>query len=387
VVLIAQGDQNQRLLLADPRSRTIVESFEHESKQFGYNGITEQFNPQYASAFMDITRRIKAHSNCVGFVLNIWNPWDEVVWQRWLDLIDSLVARDVPVFVIDHAANLIVPDSLAQQKNLKILRIAGLRSGEMVGEFLFRQGHRSVAFISPYLNLDWAQHRLSGLRQFFMRYAPAGANVEIHGHHELENQHDLVVALLNRDAHSIGNIYRGRLTGAQTGALLASLDEERRISLAARLAIDPIAHTLQPIAQSLASVAETPYDVETFTGIQDKILATMSTDALKLYLRPLFAQVLDKSKATAWICSDEVTAYSALSFLRRGKKRVPEEIALVGFENNPDSVSYQLTTYDFNMRGIVQKALLAMTDKKVMSKMSRVSEVEGFVVERRTTRR
>jgi DNA-binding LacI/PurR family transcriptional regulator len=108
---------------------------------------------------------------------------------------------------------------------------------------------------------------------------------------------------------------------------------------------------------------------------------------MAIYLRRLFESVLQKSDATAWVCSSDQVALAALAFLKTKKEAVPSEISVLGFDNGQDAYENQLSTYDFGFTGMAQQAMLMIMDEKSLKRRPVISEAEGFVVERRTTRR
>jgi DNA-binding LacI/PurR family transcriptional regulator len=112
-----------------------------------------------------------------------------------------------------------------------------------------------------------------------------------------------------------------------------------------------------------------------------------SNTAIQGYLAGFFEKVLAAAQATAWVCSDDKTAVGALAFLKARGKKVPAQISLIGFNNWPDERELQISAFDFNMNGMAQEALRLIVDKKSLAEAPAVREMEGYVVERRTTRR
>jgi DNA-binding LacI/PurR family transcriptional regulator len=103
------------------------------------------------------------------------------------------------------------------------------------------------------------------------------------------------------------------------------------------------------------------------------------------YLATFLDGILRRSAATAWVCADDMTAIGAASFLRSRGKRVPEDISVIGFDNFRESHEHQVSTFDFNMNGMVQQAMLMIMDEAALRSRPAISEVDGYVVERRTT--
>jgi len=97
-------------------------------------------------------------------------------------------------------------------------------------------------------------------------------------------------------------------------------------------------------------------------GLTDSFLANglnpfLYMRRLQYQLAPVFAKVLAERHHTAWVGLSDSCARTALYFLRDQGARVPEEISVVGFDNDSESFADGLTTYDFNMAGVVQAML------------------------------
>ena len=137
----------------------------------------------------------------------------------------------------------------------------------------------------------------------------------------------------------------------------------------------------------MAKLSLTKHEPKSYDEMFEFLLHIASVSAAAIYLRPFLENVIKNSAATAWVCSDEIVSTNAFHVLTKGGKRIPEDIAVVGFENWRYSHEHQLTAYDFNMNGIVQQALLMIMDEKYLKSKRIVSEVDGYLIERRTTRR
>jgi DNA-binding LacI/PurR family transcriptional regulator len=70
-------------------------------------------------------------------------------------------------------------------------------------------------------------------------------------------------------------------------------------------------------------------------------------------MRPLFDKVLRSGGYTAWVGLNDACARAALHFLREKGVRVPETLSVVGCDNDSEAFADGLSTYDFNMPGVV----------------------------------
>jgi DNA-binding LacI/PurR family transcriptional regulator len=69
-----------------------------------------------------------------------------------------------------------------------------------------------------------------------------------------------------------------------------------------------------------------------------------------------FKAIADRS-ITAWICANDEIAIPALNYLSSCKIKVPDEIAVIGFDNHPFAFEAGLSSFDFDIPNIIRQAL------------------------------
>jgi DNA-binding LacI/PurR family transcriptional regulator len=101
------------------------------------------------------------------------------------------------------------------------------------------------------------------------------------------------------------------------------------------------------------------------------------------------AHVLDglsrEPRITAWVCLNDDIASVALRYLQRRRRRVPEDVSVVGFDNRHIAARMNLTSYDFGFdkMGHLAVGCLAGQGRAAAQLVSRVT-VEGDLVVRAT---
>jgi DNA-binding LacI/PurR family transcriptional regulator/DNA-binding transcriptional regulator YhcF (GntR family) len=386
IVLFTSGDRERGLFLNEHRTQTVVETFERECRRLGFEGVIESYDESTPSCLLQASTFIKGIRDPAGFMVNIWNPWDSTQLKRWFDLFQSMIDGERPVVVLDQATDITFSAPLLRSRFFRVLRIAGVRAGEMVARELIREGHTRVAYLSSYFNQSWSKDRYAGLSAFFRNHGGPRSVVEPFAQNDLTGPDDLVVALLGLDKEQIRNAYHGISTPEFIKNLLEKIDQPEIIRAAQQMRNDPVARTIRPVVHTMAGMAGSAPDPQTFFSIQLALLHIADHSTLAQYQRALFERVAAESTATAWVCSDETTALAALMFLRKRGVGVPDDISVIGFENRPESQKHQLSTYDFDIPGMVQQALQMILDKKELKNRRVISEVDGCVVKRRTTR-
>jgi DNA-binding LacI/PurR family transcriptional regulator/DNA-binding transcriptional regulator YhcF (GntR family) len=387
VVLISQGDENNNFLALDERAVKLVESFERECMRSRFECSPLGFSDRNPKDLLSFCAKLEKLAGIAGFVVNFWNPWEELFRKRWFDLFQRLLAWKVPLIVIDQSGSLSLPEYLSRQSSIRILRIAGKRAGEMVADTMIRAGHRHIAYLSPNFSQAWAQRRYEGLCSHCRQYGPAGFKVDLHTLNEIADLSDLVLELLNLDKNEVSALFRESYAPEGIQVMIQTLERIRKKKLLILSDSDPNLATIRSEARHLAGLSNQPHDPETYAGILAAMYNRASTYAFEIYLRPFFERVIKTSRATAWVCADDKTAFMANQFLMGHGKKVPGDISVIGFDDWPGDFMAGLSSYNFNMNGMIQQSLRMISDPKYMKGTQLITEVNGYVVERKTTRR
>jgi DNA-binding LacI/PurR family transcriptional regulator len=286
-----------------------------------------------AEEFLERQRRSRRRPSTqpvVGHILRNLDEPREVLVQT----VAALDAVTGPVCVVDELG--IAPELPRPKRpgRRRVFSIANsTAAGRAVGRFLRDNGHRRVAFLSPYHEVGWAVNRLGGLRDGLGEGVVAGV----------------------LDKYPDDWSIRRAILSATPYRRLAR--EVERFSRACG------------IAQSL----EQPFHLDpAFTYVLERYLAQE--------MRPVFRRVVRDEEVTAWVGVNDATALAALAFLReRGGARVK----VVGFDNTFEALAAGMTSYDFNVPALVQ-ALLEhiVTFGSRRGREGRDLEIEGSVVER-----
>ncbi len=182
--------------------------------------------------------------------------------------------------------------------------------GHDIAAHLYALGHRSVAFISPEVEVAWSRSRLGGVREVF------GLDTTLLGAKPIPRPVE----------------WRRRTQGAIERQLmracsLSELHDDRALA--------------------------------TVNMLRWRLREAQLVDQEAKKQQTTFRAALDAG-CTAWICGNDFTAFAALEFLHGEGVAVPGEVSVTGFDNAEESLYRDLTTYDFNGRGIAQTMLSAV---------------------------
>jgi DNA-binding LacI/PurR family transcriptional regulator len=320
-------------------------------------------------------------------MVSLWKNGTEVSWQRWIDLLNFLAGRKIPVIAIDQEGDIVFPERLLRSANFRVLRIGSIRAGEIVAAALLRRRHTRIFYVAPFFKHRWAQDRFAGLRRYCASYGGPAVTVELCALEELGDHQDLAVGLLGLDKKELRLLYRGQYSNEELEEVLARLDRIKKTEVLENMASTPIAKMIRDFTAFLKQLAGQDHDQNAYGTLFNALGHISSNTALRSFLKPFFQNILDKGSPAVWACSDDTDAALALSFLRQSGVRVPDDISLCSFDNSRESFIYQMSSYDFNMQGMAQQALQMMVDVKYLKSRPVISEVDGIFVERGTTRK
>jgi DNA-binding transcriptional regulator YhcF (GntR family) len=389
IMLLSFGDAAKGIsTMGDHRTQQIAQCFEHECSRLGIRYRCEGFNHSLPDAVLKSLKIAKMKNDNTGYIVNLWNPRNEKFWQRWIDLLRFLVDCKAPVVVLDQDGDLRFPQEFYSRNNFRVLRIAGNRAGEAVALNLLSSGHKQVAFIRNASDLQWEQIRLAGMMRYYSQYGGPDAVIENYALSEYGSSSiDRHKELLASAKIEICNLFKESLSQNEQGKLAACLDKIEWSTSEKKAPSGMIAKAVHAISAIIKDTNREKHDPWIFGLELINTIYALSINMRTLFLCPLFSMVLKKSSATAWVCSNDQIAVAALSFLKSQKISVPDAISVVGFENWHEASEMQLSTFDFNMNGMVQQALQMILDEKLMKSMLPITEVDGIFVERTTTKK
>lgn len=100
---------------------------------------------------------------------------------------------------------------------------------------------------------------------------------------------------------------------------------------------------------------------------------------------PLVEACILEPAITAWVAHNDLLACYCVETLSRRGIDVPGRISVVGFDDRPDALGYDLTSYDFGGQAAVHAALLYLLRPDTMRNVGPVYEAPGHLVVRGST--
>lgn len=97
-------------------------------------------------------------------------------------------------------------------------------------------------------------------------------------------------------------------------------------------------------------------------------------------------KALSDNSISAWVASEDyVMVYAMLPFLKRHQIKIPEQVSLVSFNNTIEAFVNSITSYDFNMHGIVARFVDIILNR-TKPDPSMFDDVGGFITFRESMR-
>lgn len=219
-----------------------------------------------------------------------------------------------------------------------------------VAQYLLTKEHRRIAFISPFHRALWSQRRFDTIAEMFTR-AGFAAGVVPFVMSEYAYQWDF----LKNQGHQ-----------EDIRSLINQYAEWKKV-----------AH-----GEFFKRFGNLGYSII-------KYITEWNCASGEIYeeMMPLFTKALSDPSITAWVMANDFAATIAIDFLKERNIRIPEDIAIISFDNTIDAMEYQLTSYDFNNAGIISMMLRFILASHTIRPARRGGcvEVDGTLVVRRST--
>jgi DNA-binding LacI/PurR family transcriptional regulator len=369
----------------NPAEYRVIESLERECVRRGMHMEMLETNIDDSVATARMLSERVTDDSMMGFVIDLWWFESESHRKALTDCIDRLAAFKRPVSIIDEIGNFILPMQHSSNPLFQVFRAQGKKSGNAMARLLLGLGHQSVAYISSAHQESWSQQRLEGIREQYMN-AGLGENV----HACVTDGSSFVSSILvysdldETTVRKVLSIDRTKQQAEEEYQVYLDLKKNARPLPVNRNAIQAIRNDLSLLPAVIRQKSSS--NLIRFTAQAIFNAANMLVNAA--LLEPLFAQAFGLSGVTAWTCTNDLSAISALEFLRSRNVSVPEEISVTGFDNlSAAAVENRLTSFDFNTAGIMYRAL------EFISRPPRTRgpyrhfpiEIEGIIMERGTT--
>lgn len=258
-------------------------------------------------------------------------------------LIDALRGYERPLAVFNHDAGYLLRLRY-HPLTRHFLPAFTQRPGNDAARYLHQRGHRHVVYISPFHKADWARQRLRGFTDV---YAAAGDD-------------DGVTAVTRSEAYDARHLYfLHHKTGVSSGDSMLASEE-------------PVFHTVKPdraaAFRSMATVLEYSHH----------------------YLESCFEEASADKSATAWVCANDTVALAAIEYLVKQGCRIPDDIAVMGFDDTLEAIQANLTSYNFDIAGYASAMLDFVSSNRRLSRGHECRggewvELPGMVMERAST--
>lgn len=218
--------------------------------------------------------------------------------------------------------------------------VATCRCGRAIGDYLVRKGHRGVAYVHPSAMDHDSQRRFDGLAEVVRA---AGGECTAH-----------VPAARDAAPLRSGADVGGIINEARKQFFKYENRQVRRDYLHDRIELEMLQH----------------------------IDHYASRRRMRARLVPVLEELAQRTKVTAWVAYNDGTAMECLDFLEHAGKRVPQDIAVVGFDDSQIAVYNRLTSYNFNGDAYMHAMVEHVLRPKQTAGAGQPVAFDGFVVER-----
>ncbi|MFC1585916.1 GntR family transcriptional regulator [Fibrobacterota bacterium] len=262
------------------------------------------------------------------------------------DLLPQMAALDKKISVMDEMGSPHLASMSALPENVQIFNhTISDTATKQLGMYLCGLGHTKVAFFSPWKTV-WAQNRHRGLVETYRKM--------------------------------------GHNNAVSTFA----------IDLDYQLPSEEKEHSAVTVLKEAFSEASEKWNPEfpSLSVIKRRLKPLLKGEIWREYtlekLKPLLDKALSDPSITAWVGVDDDTALILLDYLKWKKIHLPEDLSLVGIDDNEESAQNNLTTYNFNFSHFIYTMLMyILYPSRKRSRVRIPMEMKGRIVERGTTRK
>jgi DNA-binding transcriptional regulator YhcF (GntR family) len=339
---LAWGDETGQLKFGTPFDHEILGALGNECARTGIRLEKIIYIPSGDRLMFYHGRKAQATlpdsvRECFGFLVRTVAPRDVVP-----DLVPRLAALGKPVAVLDEMGSVHFPKLQSRYPNLAVFRhtISGTPARQM-GAYLAGQGHREVAYISPFHGTSWSMNRFVSLQECFRSLGP-GYRVT---------------------PYTIDIDYQLPFEEEDGGAV-------------------------EVLAQAMEKTKGWKPEFPPVEGIIEKIRPYMRSVVWREWVLKQIAPVLEtalrRKEITAWVACDDDTALIAYEFLQRKGLRPPRDLSLVGFDDTSEGARLDLTSYNFDFTRFFHGVVIRLLDPPALSlaRSRHPIEIEGRIVER-----
>ena len=270
------------------------------------------------------------------------------------EVLGRLVAMRRGVAVLDVVGGWNIPRCAQGNRQVQFFTAtASVLPARRVAHYLLERGHRHIAFFSPFHKALWSRRRLDTITDVYAKAGCAG-QVRPFVYDKFAYQWDyLKNQEHDEDIHVLINQY-------------AKWKKE--------------AH-----GEFFKRFGNLGYSIV-------KYISEWNCASGEIYekMLPLFEKALGYPEITAWVVANDFAATIAMDYLEERQIRIPETLSIVSFDNTLDAMEYQLTSFDFNINGIINMMLrfiLTPHNVKPARRTGACLEVDGTLVVRRSTAR
>ncbi len=285
----------------------------------------------------NVSAKIREDSSVLGYLM-----WAESPNELYRDVLNQLEQFKKPVAVLQEGSQLHLSDVIERNQGIRLFSLAtGSNAARNVASYLLELGHTNIAYISYLHKSDWSKARLCGLQEIYNRH---------------------------------GNGARVYPCTMDDYGFFSELSDQ----------VKDAEHYFPAITSLMSKAGMPSMVIKTLNSIRGNFTAQMVNEVIQAYMERLFKKAASIPSISAWVCANDYMATMAINYL---KKHVDKKIALVGFDDTFLAFRNNLTSYNFNIQGLVQIMLahILNSSSDVAAKRFIPFEIEGLLVVRNTT--
>jgi DNA-binding transcriptional regulator YhcF (GntR family) len=365
------------------RQRATVLITENLTQRMGVKFLRYEHSVSMPVNTVEVQRLVN-REGVAGFMIDFWGVDMAERAGHFNSLMSVLYACRKPISVIDQVGTLKLEEPLRSSSRVREFTIAAHVAGEDIGRALLDAGHQKVAYLTTTANQPWSQRRFVGLKRLFARAGrPDSAIIQCEAAALPGSYAPLVCGAARLSRKQMELLLRPRLPKSEFEQMIVVTAE-----IAEMLNIPAgESRRIRDQLQTIIDLAKAGGDPSIIDVIRDRLFTHIGSQIENRLLTPFFQNLMSDRSITAWVASREGIGLAAHAFLETQMKNKAGVPALVSFDNGPQATMAGLSSYDFDIPGLLHQALsFALGRKGTESRIHKAIEWPGMLCVRQSMR-
>jgi DNA-binding GntR family transcriptional regulator/DNA-binding LacI/PurR family transcriptional regulator len=366
------------------RTRRFLPQLEEQAHKLGIRIKRNDIYSQQPLDSIAVNHLIQRRS-VAGILIDVWNDQSSESWRNmFTSLMDAAFKAGKRIALIDENSDVILPEPYRSSQHIRIFAPMGTQAGTEVGNHVLTQGHRKAAFITCSPKASWSQDRYRGVSQAFSSAGLRTGALSLRATMQIPVLWQFVCAAGKLGREDIEIILDWLIPRQEMEGFLLQVKKVKGILSAIRISPEETTEIQQELSAILL-LFKTKANRWIANRMRDRMFDLINMRLVNYFLRPVFEGLLDSPDITAWVADSDLVARSALRYLQQEKIPENRHPAIVSFDNSAEASFKEVSSYEFDIPGLLHQALSFTMSRPGTGTLPRVNEHQGILYVRKSS--